>query len=74
MDPPEGLTAEDAQQIAASLPDLACRKELARTLGVCVNTLRLWEREGRLPTVRLSDGGRVLYTRSAVTRFLTGEE
>jgi hypothetical protein len=42
----------------------------ARELGKCVETLRAWDRNGRLPAIRIGSGLRV-YTRVVIERAAT---
>ena len=43
--------------------------DVARLGGVTTDTVRLWERLGRLPAIRTA-GGQRLFTREEVSRFL----
>lgn len=42
---------------------------VARELGIAVETLRLWERTGKIASARRTSGGRRLYTRAEVDRI-----
>ncbi len=42
---------------------------VARALGIAVETLRLWERTGKIACARRTAGGRRLYTREEVERI-----
>lgn len=42
---------------------------VARELGIAVETLRLWERTGKIASARRTAGGRRLYTREEVERI-----
>ncbi len=42
---------------------------VARELGVAVETLRFWERTGKIACARRTAGGRRLYTREEVERI-----
>ncbi len=42
---------------------------VARELGIAVETLRLWERTGKIACARRTAGGRRLYTREEVDRI-----
>ncbi len=42
---------------------------VARELGIAVETLRFWERTGKIASARRTAGGRRLYTREEVERI-----
>jgi len=42
---------------------------VARELGIAVETLRFWERTGKIACARRTAGGRRLYTREEVERI-----
>jgi excisionase family DNA binding protein len=48
--------------------DLLTTSDAARQLGIAANTLRVWERTGRLPAIRTASGVR-LFARADVDRI-----
>lgn len=50
-------------------PQLLESGPVARELGVAVETLRFWERTGKIACARRTAGGRRLYTREEVERI-----
>jgi excisionase family DNA binding protein len=58
------------QRTYCSMPksELLLTNEVAQLLGVSPETIRLWERLGRLPALRTA-GGMRLFDRGAVERF-----
>lgn len=47
--------------------------EAARYLGVSVDTLRRWDSDGRLRSIRLTAGGHRRYRRDEIESLLTRE-
>lgn len=62
-------TKEDI--LARDLPALLSLSQVSRLLGVHVNTLRNWDRQGKLRAVRLGSRGDRRYTRESVLHLRT---
>ncbi len=55
--------------LTAAEPQFISTGPVARELGVAVETLRLWERTGKIAVARRTSDGRRLYTREDVDRI-----
>jgi excisionase family DNA binding protein len=53
-----------------SFPNLISIGDAARMLGVTVDTLRRWEKEGKIKSIRLVPNAKRKYQRAQVEQFI----
>lgn len=54
-------TEAPAEPTAGSSGSLMTSQSVARRVGVCAGTVRMWERLGRLPAIRTESGTRLFF-------------